>query len=308
MNVASGRTATWRPRALFCYGNRRSLSSVRCSLTHSYRQAYLPHNRRGLRRQTVTGGFAWLLAVGLIAGSSARAATVNFFDGIFNNGDWSAAKIADTTAGSSATFSALQQPAGGNPTFYRQTTHNWTLGGLRVGHLRNVGGSPFTYTPSSQGAINTIDISYDLIYQQGPAGAVGYGLLLRQNGKYYSHPIDSVFANSWSTFSHIGFTNTSFSELLVPGLGVNPLSNPDFSAAGSLIEFGYQTSNSHGNSGVIVTKVSGIDNYGLTLHTVPEPASVISMIVGAVSIGGFAMWRKRRMNAGSTATALVGTN
>jgi hypothetical protein len=251
------------------------------------------------------GGFAWLLAVGLGMASSARAATINFFDGVFNNADWTGAKIADTTAGSSAAFAAFQQPVGGNPTFYRQTTHSWGTGGLRVAHLRNIGGMPFTYDPSSSGAINFIDVGYDLIYQFGPPGAVGYSLLLRQGGKYYAPPIDSIFNNVWTPFAHPGLTAANFGELLVPGLGVNIASNPDFSATGSLIEFGYQTANSQGTN-TIVTKVSGIDNFRLRLDTVPEPSTYILTLLGSISIGGFAAWKKWRLRLGASAAGPTG--
>jgi hypothetical protein len=242
------------------------------------------------------GGFAWFLAIGLGMTATARAAIINFTDGIFNNADWSASKIVDTTPGTAATFSAFQQPVNGNPTFHRETTHVFGIGAIRVAHLRNVGGSPFTYDPSSSGAINTISINYDLVHRTPNLGAVGYGLLLRQNGKYYTNPIppDNIFPNAWSGFSHLGLTSANFFELLVPGTGVNVFSNPDFSATGSLIEFGYVTSNSHGGAGVIVTKTSGIDNYGLRLDTVPEPATLITTIVGSLTAVTVVAWRKRR--------------
>jgi hypothetical protein len=308
MNSPSSKTSPWRERLSFGYRSRRSLRHANHAPNHSYRQAFMPHNRRGLRRQIVMGGFAWLLAIGLGLTASARAATINFFDGVFNNADWSATKIVDTTTGSAASFTAFQQPTLGNPTFHRETTHVFGAGAIRVGHLRNVGGSPFTYDPSSSGAINTLDVAYDLVHRTPTLGAVGYALLLRQGGKYYTHPLDNIFPNVWSGYSHTGFTSASFFELLTPGAGINLSSNPNFSATGSLIEFGYVTSNSHSTQGVIVTKTSGIDNFGLTLNTVPEPASLISIVFGATAIGGFAAWRKRRMRQRTpVAKALFGT-
>src|SRR5690349_17797474 len=107
MNSPSSRTNPWRERLSFGYRSRRSLRHANHAPNHSYRQAHMPHNRRGLRRQIVVGGFAWLLAIGLGMASPARGATINFFDGIFNNADWAATKIIDTTSGSAATFSAF---------------------------------------------------------------------------------------------------------------------------------------------------------------------------------------------------------
>ncbi|MCC7084805.1 MAG: hypothetical protein IT427_07340 [Pirellulales bacterium] len=295
MNAPTSQAIPWRQRAPFGYRTQRMLHYTEHATRHSYRQAFLPHNRRVLRRQIVTGGFAWLLAVGLGLTTSARAATINFIDGVFNNADWTGTKIADTTAGASAAFIALQQPAGGNPTFYRQTTHSWGLGGLRVAHLRNIGGMPFTYNPSSSGAITSLDYGYDLIYQMGPpGGAVAYSLLLRQGGKYYAPVVDNIFANSWTSFTHLGLTSSNFYELLTPGLGINILSNPDFSATGSLIEFGYQSANSQATTHVF-TKVSGIDNFRMRMQTVPEPEAVISIAVGVIVMGGFAVWKTRQM-------------
>lgn len=303
---SSNQATPWRQRLSFGYRSRRSPRHSNSGTNHSYRQAFLPHNRRGLRRQIVMGGFALLVAVGLGMASSARAATINFFDGVFNNGDWTGSKIVDTTTGSSATFSAFQLPANGNPTFHRETTHNWDAGVIRVAHLRNIGGSPFTYNPSSSGAINTLNISYDLVHRTPNLGAVGYSLLLRQNGKYYTHPIDNIFPNTWTSFSHPGFTSASFFELLVPGASANLTSTPDFSATGSLIEFGYVTSNSHSTAGTIVTKTSGIDNFALTLNTVPEPSAIVTIIGGLTSVGAWRVWRRRRAKLAESVAVVAG--
>ena len=207
----------------------------------------------------------------------AHAQGTTFYDGTFSDSDWTGTKIYDTTAGQSATFSASQTASGGNPGAFRETIQDYGTGGIRVGDLD----SNFIFNPATQGAIASIDFSYDSdAFATGISGAIGYGLVVFQNGSFYaSDAEDVVTANQWNTFSHTGLSATDFT--LVGGS-----SNPDFTDTGSPIEFGYYTSNGTG-FGTGHTD-SGIDNFSVT--AVPEPSM---SIFGAASALALLLCRKR---------------
>ena len=214
-------------------------------------------------------------------------ADVSFFDGTFNDADWTAAKFIDTTAGASATFTAAQVATGGNPGSYRNTDMNFTLGAIGVAHLSNSS----TYDPTTQGAVSTIDFSYDLLVTNPhvPNAAVRYDILLVQGGVRYATTFfgDLITAPpGWTHFSHPSLTASDFIDYASGGFGT---ANPNFSAAGGLIEFGYVTRNS--STGATVTTHSGIDNWNLAVHTVPEPSTAASLAFGAASL--LALRRRR---------------
>src|SRR6185436_11137514 len=66
-------------------------------------------------------------------------------DQYFSDANWTSTKIGDTTCGQSATFVAGRQAAGGNPGSYRQVSHTYSEGGLRVAHLKSLGPIAFTW-------------------------------------------------------------------------------------------------------------------------------------------------------------------
>jgi hypothetical protein len=105
-------------------------------------------------------------------------------------------------------------------------------------------------------------------------GNFAFAPLLRQNGSFYrlaavdqvsvagavstgvQHPIGFILAGS------AGLTPADFVRIGDAGDG-GP--NPDFSCAGSKIEFGFYTGNSHRNSDARESK-SGIDDWAMTVH------------------------------------------
>ena len=138
--------------------------------------------------------------------SCVNAATV-FFDGTFNNADWNETKIVDST--NNGSFSAFQVASGGNPGSFRETNQSLNQGLLGVSHLRSM----FACNPSTQGAITSIDVSYDL-QEFAPLGGfeVVYGILAFQNNTYYIGPTENLNQSSWTSFSHHGLTEASFSD------------------------------------------------------------------------------------------------
>jgi hypothetical protein len=176
-------------------------------------------------------------------------------DANFSSG-WTNTLLVNTTP--PGTFLTTTPAAGGNPGSYLETTHTFAFGAMVVNHAY----SSATYNPSV-GAISSIDYSYDLNHFTGVSvgGAVAYGLSVVQGGNTYATAYDNIFPNSWQGFSH-AFVHAVDFNLLV---GSGPI-HPDFSALGSPMTFGVVSANSQGGS-TFVTKVSGMDNWIMTIRT-----------------------------------------
>lgn len=236
--------------------------------------------RPGPRALATASVLTWLMMA-----SAATAATVTFTDGTFADADWSASKIVDTTAGTTATFVAGQVVTDGNPGAYRQVQHNYDAGIIVVGHLK----SDAIYDPSFSGAIQSIDFSYDLIHlNPPPSQAVAYGILLVQDGTYYRPGLSNIFDESWTGFSGSALTAANF--ILVAGSGP---ANPDFSATGGQMTFGYGSFNSNTGGQPGLVRLSGIDNWQVSITAVPLPpaAWLLGTAVASVALRG--RFRKR---------------
>lgn len=188
---------------------------------------------------------------------------VTFSDGTFDDDLWVAEKVLDTTPGMSAEFTAGQQPVGGNPGAYRETTHTYAEGGIWVGHLR----TDAVYDPSTQGAIHEISHSYDLRLFVGAPYAVRYRLLIFQNGMYFETEGDAIFYGEWQHFEHDGLTESDFT--IVDEDYPGDL-HPDFSDQGAPMTLGYLTHNYHEGSNEQFRR-HGIDNWEVTIRTEPTP-------------------------------------
>ena len=197
-------------------------------------------------------------------------------DSTFNNADWNAAKVLDTTPGAAASFSALQVASGGNPGAYRQVTHTLEPGAIRVAHLLNI-----FYNPAVEGRISGIDYAYDLLNTSALAGTVvGYTPLLLQNGSYYGLALsgtpdqDGITIGGWTHFERFGLVASQFANYTSLGSGG---ANPDFSTSGAPIQIGYMSTNTGTDPG---TTTSGIDNFMLVV--IPEPRTFGLLIMGCL--------------------------
>jgi hypothetical protein len=199
-------------------------------------------------------GVCLVTAVSLL-GFAIPAHTATFEDSTFPNSDWDSIKIVDTT-GNDAFFDAYQQATGGNPDEYRYVRQEYTLGTIMVAHLND----HTIYDPSMEGALETVDFSYDLIHLDPPPGqAMAFSLVLLQDGSYYGGPWDDIYAELWTIFEHEDLVATDFT--LRAGDGPP---HPDFSSGGPPINLGYVTANS--STGGLVMREGGIDNWTVTLH------------------------------------------
>lgn len=204
------------------------------------------------RHVRITAVVSLMLAVGMLGFAEA----VTYTDGTFSDADWTSLKIRDTTSGQTATFTAYQVLTGGHPDAYRYVQHHYDTGGIVVAHMR----AAAIYDPSTQGAVATVDYSYDLIHLNPPPNqAVGYGLLVFQDGLYYRASTDAVFDEEWQAFGQTGLEALDFNVIG----DVGP-PHPDFTASGSPFQLGYRTSNT--SNGGWLTRESGLDNWCVTVN------------------------------------------
>jgi hypothetical protein len=192
-----------------------------------------------------------------------------FLDEEFENVDWTAGKLVDTTVGYGANFSAYQMVNGGNPGAYRHVWHGWTgdgsgSQGFLVGHFSEIA----WHDPGAQGAILGLNVSLDAIFNPATAPwAVACGPLVHQNGHYFT-VFGSVTSESWTTLTFEGLTEQDF-----VGIAGEPLEHPDFSSNGAPIQFGFFTANSTGSSSSLETN-SGYDNTYLEITHVVDRESM----------------------------------
>jgi hypothetical protein len=218
-----------------------------------------------------------------LAGLAATAQATVFFDGVFAPANWSLTTVVNASAPTS-TVSGFQVPAGGNPNEYRRVRHTLiTQSGVGqvVGLHLNLTAS---YTPSSQGAITSINYSEDSIAFSGPGNVQGGGLFIRQNSRWYIQrsPIFVMplptFAG-WTAQVASGRIASDFHEIDVAG-NIFPGNNPDFSIAGTQIDYGFWRGNS--NFGSVDTD-AGIDNRRVEIVPAPS-ASGLALMAGVAGV------------------------
>jgi hypothetical protein len=129
------------------------------------------------------------------------------------------------------------------------------------------------HDPSVDGAITSVNFSYDLFhFNPPPSQAVAFGLLVLQNGTYYKSTDDLAFDAAWIGFSRVGVTALDLDKISGPAGD-----HPDFSAAGSPLQFGYFSRNT--SDAASLHREGGIDNWSVT--TLPEPTCVSAALLAA---------------------------
>jgi hypothetical protein len=198
-----------------------------------------------------------VLAFALVGAAAAQP--VNLFnDTQLPTADWSAFIVSQ---GGGFSFGAGQALSGGNPGAYRTITHA-SASGFTFGTVAHVHAA--SWWPRRDGAITSLDLGVDVnCFNGGTSGAVGFGLVVEQNGVVYFGPtFGAATGSGWRTdLRRTGLTAASF---------LSAGQSPDFSRAGAPLHFGFFTSNGTGNP-VPISSSSGADNAYATL-TVPCPA------------------------------------
>lgn len=247
------------------------------------------------------------LTMALLAiGPKAQGGNFTFTDGNFDPSDWSS-----SIQLSQGTLSAVaDQFNQGNPPNSRRHVFQspaWSgSGSLYVAHFND----DFLYNPAVSGAIESLDFSYEIKHLGAVNFAVSLGVRYRpallQGGTIYTlvgvNHADTT--GNWAPFSVDSTISAEWSD-------INGLLQPDFSASGLPILFGYRTMLPAGCSPATATcasfsVTSALDNYRLDLRStdpidddgpteVPEPASM------ALAAAGLAAMRKLRSRRRDTA-------
>jgi hypothetical protein len=223
------------------------------------------------------------IALGLAA--SPAMASVTFFDGTFNDADWSLTTITNAN-GAASTVQGFQLATGGNGGSHRTVIHQMVVTGqyaLVTGLHMNANA---TYDPSTQGGFSTIDYSEDAM---ASLGLMGTGLAILQDGNFYvlRKPSLMYAQGSWNTVARTGIVATDL-YLIDSNGNFDQSRSPDFSAAGGVMQFGFWRANGSGTaaSGTFNYE-TGIDNWSVTL-VVPSPGALA--LVGLAGLIG----RRRR--------------
>ena len=209
-------------------------------------------------------------------GPSQGPSAILIADNEFQPGDWSAsAEIIG-----SGTYTVAQQLTGGyGGGEFRFMSHTLppVTSGISVIYVTHIY-TAYTFDPAVQGAIDHIDYSESGILLSFPFSDTLSTTqpVIVQDGNVYRSPrfirfTAQNFAHNWETKSLPQLTAADF---FVPGGPEND--NPDFSASGSPMQFGFARNNSRSTTqppvppGQDLVIDQGVDNWRLFIHLEPE--------------------------------------
>lgn len=241
-----------------------------------------------MNRNAITASFA---ALASLAATVPAHAVVSYFDGIFNNSDWTLNVITNANGAGSAS-QGLQFLSGGNLNEYRRVRNQLVATGSNAAIFGFHMNTTAFYNPNTQGAITSIQYAEDSINFISntiiPGNGQGTGLAILQGGTYYrlSTPALVMPFTSFSNWAPNSAGSISASDMweVTPSGTVNPFSNPDFSASGGIMQLGFWRGNSGNGS---YNTDCGIDNWNV--HILPSPGSA-----ALLGLGGLLAGRRRR--------------
>lgn len=225
----------------------------------------------------------------LVFGAS-TAGAITLSDGVFADGDWLTEVIMRGPDGTSD-GSGMQVSSGGNLDEYREVFA--ARDPLTAGLDNSTGVYSFfdtAYDLSAMGAIAELDFTIDTIQFGGGSGGSLTPALRQADVIYIARFVGQTMGDtSWTPHEFLDLTESDFRD---PDM-ISSL--PDFSSAGSAIEFGwvYVVSSASGDP---VSRTVGFDNWVLAITPVPEPGTASLMGIGFVGLA-LAAQRRHRVSA-----------
>ncbi|MBX3117721.1 MAG: PEP-CTERM sorting domain-containing protein [Fimbriimonadaceae bacterium] len=211
---------------------------------------------------------------------------VSYFDGEFAVADYGHFAYFDN-----AFTSTNNAAAGGNPnaTLHHIIEHDPAGAAQGTGEIGSYNFN-FLYNPSVSGALSSISFSADY-YLDTEAVLSGQALffsLIQDGSTYYVPVFDDYTPGQWLNASFNAMPNSAWRKLdWISGNFV--FANPDFSAAGNEMMFGFITGYNLSNGALVTTRV---DNFSVQTAPVPEPATMAVLGFGALAVG----LRRRKKN------------
>ncbi len=223
---------------------------------------------------------ALLVAVTAMTLTDHARGDVTLTDTEFPDAGWAVESIATGAGGSSV---GVQSPTG-NPGNARRITSSVNAGPSSISAMHRFGTTSATiYSPTTSGAVASLNFSVDYRLAGGFGDGQGLGFALKQGTVvYFAAYAVTGSDGAWHTRSASGLLASDFVRM--DGLaGV-----PNFSASGANIRFGLAISNSSTGSGYSI--VVDYDNFAVTVRQVPGPGAAGAGLAAA----GMAAARRRR--------------
>ena len=225
------------------------------------------------------------IAFGFAVSASPAMAAFTFFDGTFKDPDWVLSTITNTN-GSTSSSQGFQVASGGNGGSYRSVTHQMEVSGQYALVLSVHMSNGAFWDPSTQGAITSINYSED---SRNSVGAMGTGLAISQGGNVYvlRQPGLLYTFGNWGTNTRNGILAADMYRIDASGNFFSN-QNPDFSASGGTMQFGFWRGNGSGTTGAgSFSYDTAIDNWGVEI-VIPSPGAF-----ALVGMAGLIVSRRR---------------